>query len=206
MHVENGLFFKNDTRSSCQVFNWGVASRGRSATVEPLVTLSVCDWRTDRRTESTQHCRSPHSCSSDKKRDKRLLHRWCETIDLWKHLFTIQSTLWSIAQRHCNGGIRHMLGVLMFDVRRLPGTRHAIATGGYLQGGPKKWGHNLMSIILSVSVCRCRFTIFFAGRFLGKFAVSWLLKILPLLAYVATLPCETLMSENKRLTINYKVV
>jgi len=25
------------------------------------------------------------------------------------------------------------------------------------------------------------------------------------LAYVATLPCETLMSENKRLTINYKV-
>ena len=47
-----------------------------------------------------------------------------------------------------------------------------------------------------------RFTIFVIGRFLGKFAVNRLLKILPLLAYVATIPCETL---NKRLTINYKV-
>ena len=31
------------------------------------------------------------------------------------------------------------------------------------------------------------------------------LKIPPLFAYVATLPCETLMSEKKRLTINDKV-
>jgi len=31
-------------------------------------------------------------------------------------------------------------------------------------------------------------------------------KIIPLLAYVATLPCETLVLENKQLTINYKVV
>ena len=46
--------------------------------------------------------------------------------------------------------------------------------------------------------------IFFIGRFLGKFSVKWLLTIPPLLAYIATLPCETLMSENKRLTINYK--
>jgi len=30
-----------------------------------------------------------------------------------------------------------------------------------------------------------------------KFAVSWLLKILPFLAYVATLPCETLMPEKQ---------
>jgi len=37
-------------------------------------------------------------------------------------------------------------------------------------------------------------------------AVKWLLKIQPLLAYVATLPCETLVSHNKRLTINYKAV
>jgi len=35
-----------------------------------------------------------------------------------------------------------------------------------------------------------------------KFAVKELLKIPPNLAYVATLPCETLMSENKRLTMH----
>jgi len=50
-----------------------------------------------------------------------------------------------------------------------------------------------------------RFT-FFTERFLGKFAVKWLLKIPRHLAFVATLLFETLMSENKRLTINYKVV
>ena len=33
--------------------------------------------------------------------------------------------------------------------------------------------------------------------------VYWLLKITPRLAYVATLPCETLLVGNKRLTINY---
>jgi len=43
-------------------------------------------------------------------------------------------------------------------------------------------------------------------RFLGKFAVKWLLTTQSLVAYVATLSCETLMSENKRLTTNYKVV
>jgi len=49
---------------------------------------------------------------------------------------------------------------------------------------------------------------FFTGIFLNKFAVKWLLKIPLYFAYVATLPCETvgLMSENKRLTINYKGV
>jgi len=47
---------------------------------------------------------------------------------------------------------------------------------------------------------------FFTGRFFGKFAVKWLLKVPSNLAHVATLPCETLMSENERLTINYKVV
>ena len=40
-----------------------------------------------------------------------------------------------------------------------------------------------------------RSTIFFIGRFFGKLAVKWLLKIPPLFAYVATLPCEILMSE-----------
>ena len=32
----------------------------------------------------------------------------------------------------------------------------------------------------------------FTGRFLCKFAVKWVLKIPPHLAYVATLPCKTL--------------
>ena len=35
------------------------------------------------------------------------------------------------------------------------------------------------------------------GKFLGKFVVKWILKILPHLAYVATLPCETLMSAKQ---------
>ena len=37
---------------------------------------------------------------------------------------------------------------------------------------------------------------FFTGRFLGKFAVKRILKIPPHLVYVATLPCETLMSAK----------
>jgi len=41
------------------------------------------------------------------------------------------------------------------------------------------------------------FTMFFTGRFLGKFAVKWLLKIAPHLAYVATLPCERLISAKQ---------
>jgi len=40
---------------------------------------------------------------------------------------------------------------------------------------------------------------FFTERFHGKFAVKSLLTIPPLLAYFATLPCETLMSENKQI-------
>jgi len=39
--------------------------------------------------------------------------------------------------------------------------------------------------------------MFFSGRFLSKFAVKWLLKIQPHLAYVATLHCETLMSAKQ---------
>jgi len=35
------------------------------------------------------------------------------------------------------------------------------------------------------------------GKFLGKFAIKWILKIPPHLAYVATLPCETLMSAKQ---------
>jgi len=36
-------------------------------------------------------------------------------------------------------------------------------------------------------------------RFLAKFAVKYILKIPPHLAYVATLPCETLMSAKQAL-------
>jgi len=38
---------------------------------------------------------------------------------------------------------------------------------------------------------------YFTRRPLGKFAVKWVLEMSPNLAYVATLPCETLTSENK---------
>jgi len=40
-----------------------------------------------------------------------------------------------------------------------------------------------------------RFTKNFTGRFLGEFAVKWILKIPP--HFVATLPCETLMSTKQ---------
>jgi len=38
---------------------------------------------------------------------------------------------------------------------------------------------------------------FFTERFLGKFAVKWISKMPLHLAYVATLPCETLMSAKQ---------
>jgi len=51
------------------------------------------------------------------------------------------------------------------------------------------------------------FTNFFALEdSLVNFQLNGYLKIPPHLAYVATLPCETLMSANKPLTTNYKVV
>jgi len=46
----------------------------------------------------------------------------------------------------------------------------------------------------------------FTGKFLGKFVAKRILKLPPHLEYVATLLCEILMSANKPLTINYKVV
>ena len=42
-----------------------------------------------------------------------------------------------------------------------------------------------------------RLKISFTGKCLGKFVVKWLLKLPPNLAYVATLPCETLMSAKQ---------
>jgi len=47
---------------------------------------------------------------------------------------------------------------------------------------------------------------FYTAKVAGKFAVKWLLKIPPRLAYIATQPNSTLMSENRRLSINYKVI
>ena len=58
----------------------------------------------------------------------------------------------------------------------------------------QKRGHKLMTIILSIPN---RFKNFFAGRFPGKFAVKWISKVPSHLAYVATLPCETLMSAKQ---------
>jgi len=54
------------------------------------------------------------------------------------------------------------------------------------------WDHRLMTIVLS-NLNRLKK---FIGSFLGKFVVKWILKIPPHLAYVATLPCETLMSAK----------
>jgi len=51
-----------------------------------------------------------------------------------------------------------------------------------------------MTIILSN---HNRFTKLFTGRFLCKFAVTRMLNIPPHPAYVATLPCETLMSAKE---------
>jgi len=42
-----------------------------------------------------------------------------------------------------------------------------------------------------------RFRIFFTGRFLGKFSVKWMSTVPPHLAYVAALPCETLMPAKQ---------
>jgi len=57
-----------------------------------------------------------------------------------------------------------------------------------------------MTIILS-NLNQCNKIV--TGRFHGKFAVKWVLKIPPHLACVATLPCETLMSAKQ--VINNKL-
>ena len=55
----------------------------------------------------------------------------------------------------------------------------------------QKVGHRLRSIMLSNLN---RFKKKFTEKFLGKFVVKWIIKLPTHLAYVATLPCETLMS------------
>jgi len=58
---------------------------------------------------------------------------------------------------------------------------------------PQTHGHN--------SVKSYRIFSFFTERFFGKFTVKPIFKIPSHLAYVATLPCETLLSGYKRLKI-----
>jgi len=67
-------------------------------------------------------------------------------------------------------------------------------------GWAKRRGHRLMTTILS----NLYFKFFFTGRFLGKFAVKWILKIPLHLAYVATLPRDTLIMSAKH-AINDKL-
>jgi len=59
----------------------------------------------------------------------------------------------------------------------------------------KKGDTELMAVSLLIIN---RFTKNFAARFSSKFAAKYLVKISPHLICVATLPCETLMSENER--------
>jgi len=61
-------------------------------------------------------------------------------------------------------------------------------------GWDKKWDQRLITTILSVLN---RFKKFFIGRFTLLFAVKRISKILPHLACVATLPCETLMTAKQ---------
>jgi len=61
-----------------------------------------------------------------------------------------------------------------------------------VQGGPKNGA--TATIILSNPN---RFTNFFTVRFLSKFAVKWIRNISLHLAFVVTLPCETLMSAKQ---------
>ena len=69
----------------------------------------------------------------------------------------------------------------------------------YLQDGPKNEATNSTIILSNLN----RFTKFFTGRFLGKFAVKCVFKIPLHLAYVATLPCVKLMSAKQ--AINNKL-
>jgi len=80
------------------------------------------------------------------------------------------------------------------ETLRLKGAARNCVVLAFIQGGPKKWGQRLMTIILSNLK---RFTFFFTGRFLSKFEVKWILNFPLYLAYVATLPFETLMSAKQ---------
>jgi len=69
----------------------------------------------------------------------------------------------------------------------------------HVLGGPKKWGHGLGTIIPSYlnlfkKISKPVKKIHLIN---GKFVVKRILKIPPHLAYIAALPCKTLMSEKQ---------
>ena len=68
-----------------------------------------------------------------------------------------------------------------------------------LKGGSKKGDQRFMTIILT-NLNRLKT---FYWKIPDKVAVKWILKTPPHLAYVATLPCETLMSAKQ--TLNDKL-
>ena len=72
---------------------------------------------------------------------------------------------------------------------------HPARTHSSIHRVPKKGRHTLTVVTLLILN---QFSDLFTVRFSNKFAVKYLLKILPYLVCTATLPCETLMSENDR--------
>jgi len=62
-----------------------------------------------------------------------------------------------------------------------------------LRGGPKSGATDSWPQFCQILASLKKFT----GRFQGKFAVKWILKVPPHLAYVATLPCETVKSAKQ---------
>jgi len=94
---------------------------------------------------------------------------------------------------------RDAMGLQAAGWRRVPGSAHRTAGQSH---------QRLIVIILLIILSNLnRLIIFFAGRFLRKCVVKRILKIQPYLAYVATLPCETLTSAKKAIKMtNYNVV
>ena len=78
-------------------------------------------------------------------------------------------------------------------VRTLQHTIYTVSKKTRHQTLAKKVAHRLMTIILS-NLNRLKN---FTKRFPCKFVVKWVFKIPPFLVYVATLPCETLMSAKQ---------
>jgi len=75
-----------------------------------------------------------------------------------------------------------------------PTHEHFIHTGWAKKVGPQTHYHNSSNLNRFLKI---------TGTFLGKFVVKWILKIQPHLAYVATKPCEILMSAKQ--TVNDKL-
>ena len=86
---------------------------------------------------------------------------------------------------------RDAVGLQAAGWRRVPGSAHRTAGQSH---------QRLIVIILLIILSNMnRLIFFFDGRFLRKCVFKRILKIQPHLAYVATLPCETLTSAKKPL-------